>query len=561
MTFLPILERELRVRARSRAAYWTRFAVALAGMLVCVPQLMSPWPFSASANIGRGLLDAVVSAAFLVGCASCLLTADILSSERRQGTLGLLLLTRVGVFDVLMGKLGSAGLTSLCALVALLPMLMLPVIAGGVTGGEAFRKGLVLLDALFVALAAGLWASARGHEWRKTARNALIVVAAVVLVPCSVGVLCGKFGAAGADIALLSPLWTLVVAGDGMYKVAAANYWISLLLVHATGWALLAGAVFRLRRGWREDRGETSGTAPATIAQRETTAARSSHCPLDDSTNPIVWLLGRQRGLKAILWAGAIVGFSTSGVALVMVRLAGVRFYEGTARPLILGMALIGSALFAWAASRFFVAARGTGALELLLTTPLGARQIVSKQWEVLRRALLWPLVAMIAPTILNLGFFLVQQAGVVGPLPSFWLQYTGSVLIGCMHIVLQVWALCWLGMWFGLRTGSQARAIVWTVILANAIPHLITVVGWMLIAALNGSFYSGNSLSFTILLWLLHILNPLLYLGLIRFARRRLLGELATTEMPGFNLLESISATARGAASAWRKARHWTPS
>ena len=53
----------------------------------------------------------------------------------------MLLLTRVGAFDVLMGKLGSAGLTSLCALVAFLPVLMIPVLAGGVTGGEVFRKG------------------------------------------------------------------------------------------------------------------------------------------------------------------------------------------------------------------------------------------------------------------------------------------------------------------------------------------------------------------------------------------------------------------------------------
>ena len=136
--------------------------------------------------MGQGLLSAVVSAGFLLSCAACLLTADVISSERRDGTLGLLLLTRVSAFDVLVGKLGSAGLTSLCALVAFMPMLMIPVLAGGVTGGEAFRKGLVLPDTLFLALAAGLWASAGGHEWLKTARTALIILAGWCWLPaCS----------------------------------------------------------------------------------------------------------------------------------------------------------------------------------------------------------------------------------------------------------------------------------------------------------------------------------------------------------------------------------------
>ena len=39
MTILPLIERELRVRARSRAAYWTRFMVALVGMLLCLRTL------------------------------------------------------------------------------------------------------------------------------------------------------------------------------------------------------------------------------------------------------------------------------------------------------------------------------------------------------------------------------------------------------------------------------------------------------------------------------------------------------------------------------------------
>ena len=77
--------------------------------------------------------------------------------------------------------------------------------------------------------------------------------------------------------------------------------------------------------------------------------------------------------------------------------------------------------MFAWAASRFFVEARRTGELELLLTTPLGAKQIVSTQWEVLKRGLRWPLVVMVAPDILQAGIVMVQMGGAAGAVRFVW--------------------------------------------------------------------------------------------------------------------------------------------
>ena len=49
-------------------------------------------------------------------------------------------------------------------LAAFLPMLMIPVLAGGVTGGEALREGLVLLNTFWFSFCGGLWASARSEE-------------------------------------------------------------------------------------------------------------------------------------------------------------------------------------------------------------------------------------------------------------------------------------------------------------------------------------------------------------------------------------------------------------
>ena len=545
MTVLPIIERELRVRARSRAVYWTRFAVALAGMLVCLPQLMGSGPFWAPTNLSRSLLNGLVCTAFLLSCGACLLTADVISAERREGTLGLLLLTRVTTFDVLLGKLGSAALTSLCALVAILPMLMLPVLAGGVTGGESFRKGLVLPNTLFLALAAGLWASAGGYEWLKTARTALLLVAALVLAPGLAGLLLKPLGAV---VGLLSPLGAISAAGDTPYKVSKADYWTSLLLVQSIGWALLVAARFRLRSAWREEQGETTASPAAAFDWFKEKPRQPLVRPLGNG-NPIAWLLQRQRGIQALLWAGALVGGSHFLAFPVLMRFLGPSSYSLLSWPLGLATSAFGGALFAWAASRFFVEARRTGELELLLTTPRGARELVSTQWAVLKRRLRWPMLLMLVPWLLGTVTGLLTHGQ--------WLRVAVFRLIGCAEIILGVGALCWLGLWFGLKAGGQGRAIVWTISLAKGLPFLCSYP----LAALSGWAFGWGSSLYSITVWLPQFVNLVLYLGLIRLARQHLLDDLAGAEPMKFDLRQSILCTTRDAVSAIGKARHWTPS
>ena len=60
-------------------------------------------------------------------------TADCVSSEKREGTLGLLFLTDLKGYDVILGKLAANSLNALYGLVAILPVMGLPVMLGGVT--------------------------------------------------------------------------------------------------------------------------------------------------------------------------------------------------------------------------------------------------------------------------------------------------------------------------------------------------------------------------------------------------------------------------------------------
>ena len=489
------------------------------------------------------------------------MTADVISSERREGTLGLLLLTRVSAFDVLVGKLGSAGLTSLCGLVAFLPMLMIPVLAGGVTGGEVFRKGLALPNALFFALAAGLWASARGRQLLKTVPAALLLVAAVVLLPGLAELLLARSGSRSDGVGLFSPLGTMASASDLLYKRSPGDYWISLGLVQVAGWMLVVAAVFRLRRGWREDRGETTMPAPAVADGCGVGAVRPASRPLGEDENPIAWLLQRQRGTLAILWAAAFVGFAYHSLFPSFFRILGPSVYSGVAMPLSLARIVLESALFAWAASRFFVEARRTGELELLLTTPMGAKQIVSIQWGVLKRMLRWPVLLLVSPVVARLALWMLHRPIGAGAGSSLSLQYAANFLFGTIDIVFVVGALCWVGLWCGLKAGGQGRAIVWSVGLVKGLPVLLFILWWVLLGPMVRLVGSLMGLPVWIASWLApDLLELLFYIGLIQLVRRSLLGSKTLAEPTALDLRQSISSAARDAVAAIRRARHWTP-
>src|SRR5256885_1224155 len=102
MTFLPLIDRELRARARNRVTYWIRFVAVVAGALICLPELLSGEFGTAAGASGKSTFNGLVVIGFLLACCGSFLTADILSRERREGTLILLLLTRVRRFNVLL---------------------------------------------------------------------------------------------------------------------------------------------------------------------------------------------------------------------------------------------------------------------------------------------------------------------------------------------------------------------------------------------------------------------------------------------------------------------------
>jgi hypothetical protein len=529
MTLLPILTRELRGRARSRATYWSRFAVALLGVLICLPETFFAGPLGLGFVTGRRVFDGIVGAAFLLSCSACVLAADVISAERREGTLGLLFLTRVKTPDVLLGKLASVGVMSMGALVAFLPVLLVPVMAGGVSGAEAFRKALALLATLLFALAAGLFGSAARRERAKSVRDAVLVVSLVVLAPFVMFVT--FVGGAFRVIGAFSPLVLLNYAGDASFAKSPGAYWGSLGIVIAMAVGLMFAAGRRLRRVASDWGGETP---PPKVVEAESERAVGLYRwqPAREEGSPIEWLVYRQQGVTAAMWMSAVVALAYSGVVLWVhepLAPAGAAASPVVAWPLGIAGALIGGAMVAWVASRFFVGVRRTGDLELLLTTPVGAESLVSDQWRALRRLFVRNVPLVQAAMLLPVLGSAASRGG--GAIPEWHAYNTISMLLSLGNALLGTSAVCWLALWFALRMRSQAAAIAWTVGIAKGLPCVVSVLVLGLGAVLFGFSVGPPVPGEALVAWLPEVGLLFFYGWLARTARRKLRDELEGVE------------------------------
>src|SRR6266487_3183782 len=177
MRFLPVVERELRMAARRRSTYGLRLLVALAAFSLTLWICTLPARGQPPTELGKSLFAVLTIMSF----AYCLLigpflTTDTISSEKREGTLGLLFLTDLRGFDVVLGKWAATSLAAFYGLVAVLPALAIPMLIGGVTPGEYTRTALAVINAILFSLTAGMFVSAISRDQTKAILGSLILV-------------------------------------------------------------------------------------------------------------------------------------------------------------------------------------------------------------------------------------------------------------------------------------------------------------------------------------------------------------------------------------------------
>ena len=391
MNALPVIVRELRAEARSPLT----FSLRLTGAAILLGLLAFLWlTTSFSPNAGDRLFAQLHVALFLaIWLLVPLLAADCISRERRENTLGLLFLTPLHGLDIVVAKGLVHGLRALMFWLAVLPVLAVPLLLGGVSWVTALVSVLVNFSAICWALAAGLLASSLSKARTQAVALASLLSAGFFLLfgyfngLSLFGTVAGGWGVYWVEqlvrgLALAAQLvvdWSYFQrvppgAGRGFSsgvlllvtgKVAALS---ALVLVLAL---LVAGRA--VRHGWQ---GEPPSAAWRWFQKVFLTpfiwrAFFDRWIRRKLESNPIGWLEQRR-------WTGrtAIAAWLAVIISLYLVMLEDVGLYRRYSTEIQSAMAWMLALSLAVSAAGSFRRERELGVMELLLVTPLTERDI-----------------------------------------------------------------------------------------------------------------------------------------------------------------------------------------
>ncbi|MBI2925212.1 MAG: hypothetical protein HYY24_05855 [Verrucomicrobia bacterium] len=400
MNVTPVITRELRGEARRAMNYWLRI-VGAATLLALLVLLWWDWQGFTIGQGSRLFMDLNLTLFAAIWLIVPLLTADCISFEKREGTLGLLFLTPLTARDIVIAKGLVHALRALTLWLAALPVLAIPLLLGGVTWMDLVRAALLDCGALVLALTTGLLASCWCREWSRALMLALSLslLSGLLFVSLHTGYWVARFMtvtksrfSVGAFLTMLaarlenqlgslpffswgrgpgfSMMWRRGGGGSDLTSVvlAAALLLFALLAAVLVLWL----AVRRIRRAWQEE--------PPSPRQRWWMQAFCTpqfwrglfrrYLRRSLERNPIGWLQEYSWNARLSKW-GWCLGIVLAECALFV----GTSFGSYLDFQTLLGALLaLGIAL---SAAGSFRRERQTGALELILVTPLRVRAII----------------------------------------------------------------------------------------------------------------------------------------------------------------------------------------
>ena len=447
---LPIARREMLVLARSPALYRARVTSSVA--LLCLGAGFAIiYKYAGLMVVGQ--LVGMLTFAIMMIClfAGVHLTADSISREKRDGTLGLLFLTTLTPFQIVLGKLVAHGLMGFYAVFIGVPLLCLILIAGGVRFLEIVQLAIWAMNILFFSCAIGLWASSRHIERKKAgASGTWVVVFFWWGVPLLVQLL-NYYKAPGWAVDLMSVfavngVFNSAFAGPRMRIVSAP--WFNFLVTHLLAWAFVLSAIYFLKHRWQD------APAKEKFSLREWWKNKSYGSPevrrrmrerlLD--RNPFFWLASRDRWRSLNAWTFTIIflGFMTWQFRRGLAGLEPACF-------MLLVIAFVHKVLTAGFAAHQLSIEHEQGTLEMLLSTPLKTETVLKGQLMAVTRQIRGPvLLWFVTQSILLL---LLASSTFGGS------QYLLALAFGIYMLIhlFELYVMAWAGMW-GAVTVKEAK-------------------------------------------------------------------------------------------------------
>jgi len=465
---LPIVERELRIAARGKATYRWRVMSGATGIGVLA---VMAWILAAERSPqsmhGQWMFHAclVVSALFAF-MASFSVTADSVSREKRDGTLGLLFLTDLRGWDIILGKLAANSLNTVYGLLGMIPLLGIPILLGGVSVTTGVQAALAVLNLMFVSLSLGIVVSTLSWDERRATFAAVISGLVLAIGPFVMGglwvALLGQGPRWSVYLSALSPVFPLVTVVPNLTGKRAWPPFLELLPSHLLGWVLLVAAGLMVQRAWHSRSGTpVKRTVDERLFTPKDPVSRSRHRGRMLDVHPLVWLLERHPGKR----------FYGDGLVLAILaiwywgyRSYGTEMFGGPSWFLVVPLAFLLHLIFAsWVvaeSSMRLLEDRRSGALELLLCTSLSDRDLIEGHRNALRRLFLRPIVIFVAAEVY------VAFTGFGGADEQSAINGRWMMLSMALAVMADTHALSWIALRLAIslptvnRVGTYALAI-----------------------------------------------------------------------------------------------------
>jgi ABC-type transport system involved in multi-copper enzyme maturation permease subunit len=492
---LPVIARELRASSRHPFTYNLR---ALAVGALVLASFFFGMQHGFEPNIG-GRLFAHLH--FTLFCAIWILvpmlTADCISRERREGTLGLLFLTRLNGADIVVAKGLAHGLRALTLWVAALPVVAIPFMLGGLSWAEAFLSVLINLSAMCWALAAGLLASAWSNSWSQSVLRAMaLALLFVVGLWTAIGWVAASAlsGPTGAWL-YWKPGWHTITPALGFVFVTGVGFvtnattrWSNYLRLGPSGQLVSGlGAMAALSLLGLFLSLLAAGAKTRRVLQEQPPSARRIWWQQKFCT-PVLWTSFFRRWMRRKLelnpigwleqrtWQGRLV---TWGWFAVIVSIYSVALMDQNSLQessgLEIGTAWLLTGSMALSAAGSFRRERESGVLELLLVSPLSEADVV---WGRLRG--LWS-----------------QFLPAFGTLWLIWIYFSSLFSYRAdggqiSFFVITFFTLPLIGLYFSLSCRNFMTAFLCTLGYGIFVPMLVPGLLWFANFAYSAGSYIG---------------------------------------------------------------------
>jgi ABC-type Na+ efflux pump permease subunit len=196
----------------------------------------------------------------------------------------------------------------------------------------------------------------------------------------------------------------------------------------------------------------------------------------------MLWLASRGEKSSRVAWALAL--FTVGGIAILVNSTSPKNPFRATLGSVgpelavaifIAVMNSLMNILVASQACRCLAEARRNTTLEVVLCTPLRVEQILQGQVLALKRLFLRPMLLVLAAEATGIfALFYANSGGLLNTRALHTVFVAEAAFI--IFFFLELQAVAWVGMWFGLCSKNESRAVFKTIFYIILLPHALLV-------------------------------------------------------------------------------------